>query len=88
MFGKLKDFIPKIEKAKYIIVAPVTRPNATLQTSIFHQNVGEITPLKFVQEQHKIKINTVVDTSYNNERGPIYIPQTNDYYIGEGSIEE
>lgn len=81
-----KKIFAKIPIAKYLYVAPIQIPNATLQAGIFHQNMGEVTPLNFLVNRNNIQHNDTVDTTYKNEtgRGTIYVPNTKDFYIGEG----
>lgn len=82
----LKNLFSKVEKAKYLFIPPTVQPNATLQAGIFHQNMGEIKPLKFANQQVNIQVNSTVDTSYLAEtnKGKMYIPNTKDFYVGEG----
>lgn len=88
MMNKALSNFMKIAKTKSINVLPVDYPNNLIDISVVHQLYGKIPQIKFFNPEaiSKIDYNKTVDSTYINEtgRGKIEVPNTKDFYIGEG----
>lgn len=87
----LKDtLLSKIPRAGNFFNSPIMQPNPTLQVSLFQQNIAPMPIPKFLMQHNNIAINNGVDTSYKAEtgKGANYVPETKDYYMGEGQVDD
>jgi hypothetical protein len=87
MAKALSNFM-KIAQTRSINVLPVDYPNNTIDISVVHQVYGKIPQVKFFNPEaiKKISYNNTADSTYATEtgRGKIEVPDTKDFYIGEG----
>ena len=89
MARSLSNFL-KIANTRSINVIPVDYPNSLIDVSVVHQLYGKIPQVKFFNPEavREISYNKTADSTYINEtgRGAIEVPNTKDFYIGEGTV--
>jgi hypothetical protein len=77
---------PKIAVNTYMGMNKIVQPNVVIDLGILHPNIGTLPQLTMLLPVSPVVNANNPDTSYANEsgHGEVYVPNTNDYYMGEG----
>lgn len=88
MFDNFRKSFPKVAINTLIGMNRIVQPNASIQLGILQANMGILPQPKMLAlgKQSEVKYSNKVDANYATEtgKGEIYIPKTNDFYLGEG----